>query len=296
MRMSPVVLLAAVLALGSPLSAQTSNYVTDRAAAMKLMSADQYEQALAAFQALAEKSTTDSQKADASDMASRCAVRLKKLDLALDLARRIPNNVPMSKTAIVRAQAAQRDWAGVVATLKDEDPTQWPPSLAGESLLWRGRAHQTLEQGRLAADDLAKAAELLSEHNAKANALLALGSVQRHLLKDNAAALAALQQVHTATNNINRQADAAVASAEIHLQQKQPQDAVREIERINVDQIKNASQQVDVLVMTARCLTEAGQKDAAVAAYQKALEIKGISEARRKEAEAAIASLTATKK
>jgi tetratricopeptide (TPR) repeat protein len=280
-------LLAAVL-LTLPATVQ-ADYIKDRDAAIKLYWADKTAEALAAFNKLAGESTTELQKSDALDWASRSAMKLRQFDQAMELARQIPTD-SMARTAQARVLVQQRQWPAVLDLLKAEDVATWPTAVAAEAWALRGRAATAAEDFKSAAEAYAKAFELSEEHNAKAGALLGLGGARR-ALGELDAAVEAYQKVYTASSNIARQADAAVAVADIRLAQDKPADAVAELARIDLNKVPVKSLQVDLLLARGRAFAKQGDKAQALACYNEAAAHPGASDAQKRSADKAIKEL-----
>lgn len=185
------VILTLTLLLSGAVSA---DYVRDRQAAAKLMRSGKHQEALAAFTKMAEGKVSDFQRADALEQAAACARRLRKFDLAAQLAGRIPLR-PVAATVQMQNLLAMRKAKELVEKFKNEDIDTWPFWKAGEAFYARGRAFCEVGEGTAAEQDLAKAVELTTDDLARARVWLVLGRNREENLKDEEKALAAYSKI-----------------------------------------------------------------------------------------------------
>lgn len=268
--------IVAVIALGLfGGSAARADYPADRKAAEDLMRTGKSAEAMAAFIKLAEGPLTDMQKSDALDRAARLADSLKKYDQAMELAQKIPL-APVSKTCQMAIMQNNYKRAELIEKFKDEDIAAWPDSLKGEAFFQRGLCYYYLKNGPAAEKDLIPAAEFLTEANAYGLALNALGDTYRDLLKDDAKALDAYRRVHT-TSFTYKVSQAAISAAGILTRQGKPDEALQELQRIDMKQVDHPYWRVYMLAAFGDVLgATPGKKAEAVAKYKEALQIPDI--------------------
>lgn len=281
------VLMCAVLLAGS--SVYGADYVLDRRAAIELVKAGKNEEALEAFVALAGIATSDFQKSDALDLAARAADRLKQPERALELALEIPLPA-VSKACRMYLLEGQRKWKEMLEQFQDEDIDAWPDELKGDALFLRGGAHYILKNGTAAERDLKLAAEYLIDPNSRGLCLNRLGDTWRDLLKDDAQAIAAYRQVY-ATGNVYKHCQAAICITAILKSQGKSADAVREFDRIPLDQVTAPYWRSALLVSHAGALAAAGRTDDAITYYQQVQAMQDVPEATRRESAAALKKL-----
>jgi len=99
------------------------------------------------------KKISDFQKSDALQQATRCAIGLKDIKHAEELAARIPLE-PVRKTAQMQILSAQRKWKQIVDDFGDEDLNQWPFWQIGEAAFERAKGHYFTRKAKQAEADL----------------------------------------------------------------------------------------------------------------------------------------------
>ena len=250
-----------------------ADYVEDRKAAIKLVGAGKYEEAMAAFTTMAGGDVTEFQKSDALEQAALCAHRLKRYDQAMELGKQIPL-APVSKTCQMKIMVENRKWKEAVLKFKDEDIASWPDTVIGSASYHRGRAYYFLKDGENAAKDMARAADYLVEDNVKGLALNTLGDTYQHLLKDDEKAIAAYRRCYS-TRNIYKQCHAAMAIANIFTRQKKFDEAIQELDRLGLANVKIPYWRALMLVAYGEVLAAQGNKAGAIAKYQEALQLEG---------------------
>jgi len=253
----------------------SADYISDREAAIKMVEAGKYEEALAAFVRMAEGDVTDFQKSDALEQAALCANRLERYDQAMKLAQSIPLQ-PVSKTVQMRLMADNRKWNELIDKFKDEDIDNWPESVAGEAFYLRGRTYYFLKNGAAAAADLEKAVEYLMEDNIKGLALNTLGDTYQHLLKDDDRAIETYRRVYD-TRNICKHCHAAMGIANVLARQEKYDEALQELARIDMAKVNHAYWNGAMLAAFGNVLAKQGKKAEAVAKYKEALRLEGVS-------------------
>lgn len=261
----------------------------DRDAAVALVKAGKNSEALAAYVKLAEGAGDETQKSEYLYQAALCADWLKQYEQALSLAGRIPL-APYAKTCRMEILTDSRKWAQVVAESTGEDFSAWPDSVRGNAFRLRGEAENNAGKPELAAADLEKAAQALSDGYWRGRSLAGLGNA-RQKLKDEAGALEAYRRA-LADRSVPMlvKCQAAGTAAEILLGQGKPQEAL--------EMVKSVDRTHATLEWPARlqgaeaaALAALGHREEALAAYRQGLKIENLSPARRQAFEAAIQAL-----
>ena len=251
-----------------------ADYVDDRKAAMGLVNAGKHAEALAAFTKMAGGAKSALQKSDALEQAVASAMAMKKHDEAMGLARQIP--LPhVSKTCQMRVLSATRQWTQLVEKFGSENIGAWPEGLDAEAFALRGAAYYAVKDGAKAAADLTQAAGYLTEDNSKGLALNALGDTYQHLLKDDVRALDAYHRVYT-THNIYKHCQAAMAAAGMFCHQGKPDEALKELQSINMSKVTIPVWRCSMLAAFGNTLALQGRKTEAIARYDEALRVEGI--------------------
>lgn len=263
------------------------DYLSDRKAALELVQAGKQEEALSAWIAMAEATTSKVQQTDAFWQAALCADRLKQADQALELAQRIPL-APHAKTCRMQILEGNRRWQEIVDDFQKEDIAAWPESLRGAAYLSRGYAYFVMKQGEAAARDLAAAVDYQTDANSKGYCLNLLGDACRNLLKDDDRALAAYRQAFEA-GTVYKQCQAAVNIAEILSARQKYAEALAELDRVNLDDLAAPFWRGKLFCAQGKLLIRSGKPDEAKAKFAAALEIKDLPDEIRKECEQAIA-------
>ena len=274
-----------------PRDAPAADYLETRRAAFELMAQREYAETLTAFTAMAEGDVTDFQESDALEQAAVCARALKRFDLAMELAGRIPIDA-VAKTVRMRNLLAMRKPKELVGHFKDEDMITWPFWKAGEGFYLRGRAFADTGAGREAEADLAKALEFTTDNRVRLDVWLALGANRENNLKNAAAALEAYQQIAGASRN-NGSATyyrGVQGAARILRKNGKFDDALAILQKVDVAKLRGYWHG-SMLVALGDTLTAAGREDEALAAYREVLTDENVSAADRKAAEEAIRTI-----
>lgn len=212
-----------------------SDYVEVRRAALKLATAGNNQEALAAFETLAGGSATPFQKSDALDQASQLALRLKEADRALALAEAIP--LPAySKLARMRVLIATQRSAELVKQFGDDDLATYPDMILGDAAFSRASAWFVVKDGARAERDLLLAADYATEGNLRGEIFLHLGATYRTLLNDDTRAVDAYRRTYATINEFKR-SSASVAVSSILLAQGKIHEARAELERVDERQM-----------------------------------------------------------
>ncbi len=251
-----------------------ADYVSDRKAAVALVRAGKHEEALAAFTRLIETAASDVQKCDALRQAALCAEGLKRHDLAMQLAKKIPV-APLSKTCQMQLMESRRQWQEIVEKFKGEDINDWPESVRGDAFFARGNAYFLMKDGEAAARDLPQAVEYLTDGNAKALCLICLGDTYATLLKDDAKAVQAYRRAYGA-GNVYKHCEAAMNVAGILMRQRKYGAAVDELHSIKMAEVTAPYWRGRMLSAMGDALAGAGRKADAISRYNEALGINGL--------------------
>jgi tetratricopeptide (TPR) repeat protein len=276
-------LTSAILVAISLAAPAMGDYLSDRKAALELVKATKHEDALVAFVAMAEATTSKVQQSDAFWQAALCADRLKQPEQALELAQRIPL-APHAKTCRMQILEGNRRWQDIIDEFQEENIAAWPESLRGPAYLSRGNAFSVMKQGEPATRDLAAAAEYQTDANSKGYCLNLLGDAYRNLLKDDERATAAYRQAFEA-GTIYKQCQAAVNIAEILSAQQKYAEALEELNRVNLDELTAPFWRGKLFCAQVKLLVLSGKKDEAKAKFATALQIKDLPDEIRKECE-----------
>jgi len=257
-----------------------ADYLAERKAAVKLVRSGKYQEAFDAFMKMAEETGNEVQKSDALEQAALAAHRLNRYDDAIELAKQIPLERRSKACRLNIMDASRKKSEELLAAFKDEDFSDWPPSLAGPAHFARGRAFFRVGQGKRAAEDLAKASELLTNANTKGLACTTLGDTWRKLLKDDDKALEAYRKTYT-TKALYKECYAALSIADILAQRGKFDEAHAEFARIDMEKVTHPYWRVRMLAAMAGLLVKEGRKAEAIAKYEEALRVQGINDKTR---------------
>ena len=160
-------LIPTFLLISSVIYTLNAGYITERTAAMELMTAGKNQEAAEAFITSAEATTNDLQQADALTNAALCLQRLKRNEEAMALVAKI-RSVPLRESAELDLLKGARNWKGVMDKTKDKDLSAWPEKVIFQAYLARGQAETALGQHKDAEVDLLCAQEFTVSPNNKA--------------------------------------------------------------------------------------------------------------------------------
>jgi len=269
-----------------------ADYITDRQAAIALMRTGKTEEALAAFLKMADGPVTPFQKSDALGQAVLCALNLKKDDLALELAGKIPL-APFARTSEMRVLSSTRKWQVLVDKFKDDDIARWPDCVIADASQLRGNAFLALKNGTCAEADYRRAADYAVTSNDRGLFLNHLGDTYRDLIKDDGRAIETYRKVYQ-TDNVYKRCHAAVAVAGILQRQGKADEALQELTRIKLEDLTIPLWRGTMLDALAEALVNVGRRPDAAARYREALQIEGISEATKTRWQNALKELEAS--
>lgn len=270
MKSKRMAMIALVLAV-SGTAAIRADYLSDRAAAVKLLKSGKTEEAFTAFSQLAKVAVGDVQKSDALEQAALCADRLQKSDSALELARQIPKPAH-SKNCQMTLLQNHSQWDELIAKFQDEDLSKWPESIRGQGYLARGHAYYYLKNGAAAVHDMSQAAEFITDNNTRGYCLNLVGDAYHDFLKDDEKALAAYRKTYR-TGTIYKHCHAAIQIAEILKKQKKYAAAVEEFGRLQLDDATASVWRGKVLLAWGEALFAAGKTAEALDKYDAVLKL-----------------------
>ena len=279
-RLNPCVMLKKIVAAGIILSccaAARADYLSDRKAAIKLVSGGTNEAALVLFIKMAEGPFSDFQKADALEQAALCANRLKQYDRALELAKQIPLPAA-SKKCRMNLMRDNGKYAGLIAEFKDEKIDDWPESLVGDGLFSRGTAYYQLKDGKSAEADLKKAVEYIADEHTLGIAWLTLGNNYRGNLKDDQKALEAYAQpvkMMRDGSGYHYSLNAVLSSADILGKQGKYDEALQVLGKADIKKYTGGNLCL-LLAAHADILAGQGRKAEAIAKLNEAVAVKDI--------------------
>ena len=249
-------------------------YIEERKAAAELSKGGKQEEAMAAYIKMAEGNYTDFQKSDALDQAALCASALKQYDRALELAAKIPLE-PYSKTCQMNLMLNNGKGADAAAKFKDEKIEAWPDSIKGEACYARARAFIAAKDGASAEKDLVQAVIYSPDSRLKDKALNALASTYAGLLKNDDKAIDTYRKLYD-LGDLNRQAGAVNAIADIYIRQSKFDKALQELGRVDQSKLQDPYRRGLMLCAAGDALAGAGRKDEAAAKYNEALQVPNV--------------------
>lgn len=266
-----------------------AGYVADRAVAAALDKAGEVAKAQVAFLALAQGELSEFQKSDALEQAAILSNRLKRVDEAIALARQIPL-AHVAKAVEMQILSDHRKRRELIGRFGKEDFSTWPDRLIGNAAHCRGKAYYALKDGKAAERDLKLATEHLLEDNSLGLAQIALGDTYRRLLKDRDKALLCYREAYR-RRNVYKRSNAIMNAAAILREQGKTEAALKELALIPMDRVTLPYWRTRALTSWAGALAGAGRKDEAIAMYEEALALKGITDRTREACRTAVARL-----
>lgn len=272
---SCIILLALCLA-----SVATADDFRDRLdKADELRDKGRYEEAVAAYVALAETRDDLDEQFEAISAAARCArLQLRSEVRALELCDLFEDD-----TYRLGCRAVVYQWASspepVLEDLGGVDMLLWPERLAATGFMVRGQAHYRQGHGQQAVDDFVRAYQF-SQGRPKWGALQRLGDTFRHLMDDEILAEACYRKAISSGGMAWSGLQARESLGDMLIEQERFDDALRVF-----DVRPDGGWRVRMLLGTARVHRATGARDEAVAALEEALATPGISASQREDAE-----------
>jgi tetratricopeptide (TPR) repeat protein len=251
-----------------------------------------YEEALAAYLAMAERhATTDFQRSDALAYAARCACGLRDYTRAGQLADRIPIE-SVAKTVRMENLLAQRQWTALVEQFGDEDLRRWPFWQVGAGAFARGKAHMFSKQGEKADADLQTALKYTVDPRVRINILAEMGSNREVNLKDDAGALEAFRKNLEGKERIGGADEfrSLQRAAAILARQGEFEEAITLHELAAIEKLGGYWRHA-MLLSLGNTLAAAGRRNEALTAYRELLADDAASKRHREAAENAVERL-----
>lgn len=286
------IVLALVLALTSQVFAV--DYIAQRKDAITLMNSGKTDQALVIFLDLAKAQVSDEQKLDAQMNAVNCMIKLKQYEDADKLIASI-DSVPEATLSRMKLLYAHRKWTELYEAAKDVKIEDWHASLQGDAYSLRGAAAMRQKDYELAKADLAKALEYKVSSNDKALALNALAAA--YLEAGETQKAIETYELTLKAGQKYKATTAAVAIARILIKQDKPDEAIAQLEawdkEVSIDALAkfNAVWPTIFHMAYAEALVAQGKTQEAIARYEQALAIEGISAGHKKQVERLIEKL-----
>ena len=269
-----------------------TDYLIQSRAAADLARRGKHEEALAAYLSLAkEDDATEYQKSAALEQAASCARNRRDFDGAAELADQIPIEA-VADTVRMQNLLAGRKSSELIERFGNEDLARWPFWKAGEAYLARGRAYTIAASGDRAEADLQAALELTSDSRTRTSILLGIGINRETILKDDAAALEAYQQIAAQPRNTGS-ADyfrGVQSAARILTRSGKFDDALDTLRLVEIDKLRGYWRGA-LFRSLGDTLNAADQNQEALAAYREVLEETAASAGDRKAAEGAIEAI-----
>lgn len=256
-----------------------------RGEALARVRAGAHELALETLSALHDATGSLYLRSDALELAARSALALERIDLALELAGRIPLP-PQSLRARLRILADRKQWREIVVEFAEAPFADWPEALAADAFYLRGTAWRERGERAAALRDFREAARRTDRVEIVFDlAQLASGLQQDVLAMD---AFLAVQRAQPSGWRFLR---STFARAGILLRNDLAEFALRELEKAEPG--ATGYWRVSLLRIRGDALAALGRSDDAVATYHAALETDGIAQVQREQIKAALTDLTA---
>jgi tetratricopeptide (TPR) repeat protein len=230
--------------------------------------AGKHDEALAAYTAAGEGKFTGLQKSHTLELAASTARRLRKHDLAAQLAARIPI-AAVKKSAQMQSLLDQSKAAQLIAEFGNEDIAAWPFWKRGDGYFARGRARVIAKAGQEAESDLTRALEWTSDPRSRDSILLNLAQNREQNLRDDDGALSRYQEI-VATQKHLGSADqfyAVHGIARIQAKRRQFDEALATLRKVDVNKLQGFWRG-QFQLWQADILQAAGRKDEAQAVYK----------------------------
>jgi tetratricopeptide (TPR) repeat protein len=241
-------------------------------------------EALAAYRAAAEATSTDVQKSYALEQAAGFARGQRQPELGWQLIARIPINAAR-KVAWMQALLDQAEAPRVIEQFAQEDIAAWPFWKAGDGYFVRGRAYSITKDGRAAEADFLHALEWTAEPRLRDSIQQHLGRNRETNLNDDNGALAAWHEIidHAKHVGTAEQYEAVLGIARILTKRRQFEDALATLGRVPLEQAAGVWRGT-LLLAQGDTLQAAARPSEARAVYETVIADKTIDERLRKAA------------
>ena len=277
-----------------PADPTVTDYLIAGRAAAELVRGRKYQDAMAAYVALAAgKDLTDFQKSDAIEHAARCARSLKDFNRTDKLAGQIPIEA-VAKTARMENLLGQRKFDAIIEQFGGEDFSKWPFWQVGAGAFARGRAYAFARAGQKAEADLQTALAYTADARIRTSILATMGSNRETNLRDEDGALEAYRRNYESKGRIGAADEfrSVQNAARILTRRGEFDDALATLHRANIEN-QSGFWRHAMLLALGDTLAAAGRNDEALDAYRDILEDDTASAGHRKRAESAVKGLEA---
>ena len=262
--------------------------------AEELVRSGKRKEALAMYAAAAEgdrRTRTDRQRSHALAQAALIAQGLGDEQAADTYAQAIPIEA-VRQTVQMWQLLTRREPGKVVEQFGKADLAAWPFWQRGPGHYLRGQAFAATGAGKLAEADFQAALQWISEPRTRYNVLLAQGTNRQQNLHDIAGAIEAYQAIIAGDRSLGGATEfrAVQRLAELHTQQRNFDQALAALARVNLDKLQGYW--FDALqLQRGDTLAAAGRTDEALAAYKAVAESKDSPQRARDTAQQRIESL-----
>ena len=275
-----------------PADPTVTDYLIASRAAAELMRGRKYEEALAAYVALAAgEDMTDFQQSDSLEHAARCARSLRDYDRAEELAGEIPIDA-VAKTVRMENLLAQREWNSIIERFGAEGLSEWPFWQVGAGAFARARAYVFTKAGKEAEVDLQTALAYTADTRIRIKILCEMGGNRETNLRDDEAALEAYRQNYKSKTSIGAADEfrSIQNAARILTRRGKFDEALTTLHRANIEK-QNGFWRHAMLLSLGDTLAAAGRKDEALNAFRDVLEDESAEANNRRKAEERLKTL-----
>ena len=283
---------AAAVAVSSFLGAASlhADFDSDYKEARTLYLSREYDKALAAYEKLAQSTQDEKQKQTAYEQAVNSAFRLRDYDKAMSLAKAMPDK-HASINAQARVMLTRRERQEVIELYKAQDMSTWPKTDAADGYNQLAIAYRITGKADEALAALDKAMELDDRDRLVTNYYISRGEILETYKKDLDGALEAYRKAYEVTDEPGRKANASVHTALVLIEQNKGQDALDEVSKPEYEKIQAGYYAGQIAIAKGKALAKLGKKEEAKAAFEKALEVKGLYASQKKTVEAELEAL-----
>ena len=288
-------LIPTFLLISALLSTLNAGYISERTAAMELMTAGKNQDAAEAFIKSAEATTNDLQQADALTNAALCLQRLKRNEEAMALVAKI-RSVPLRESAELDLLKDARNWKGVMDKTKDKDLSTWPEKVIFQAYLARGQAESALGQYEDSDVDLLRAQDFTVSPNNKAISWAMIAENAVRTKADSQKLLDIYAKICALKPSGGMQQRALVARAKIFLDANQYDQALAEIAALEAMPSVQAQWLCTAQINYGDIYAKQGKVAEALACYKKASSMQKAAPETLKEAQTKASALESSSK
>ena len=288
-------LIPTFLLISALISTLNAGYISERTAAMELMSAGKNQEAAEAFIKSAEATTNDLQQADALTNAALCLQRLKRNEEAMALVAKI-RSVPLRESAELDLLKDARNWKGVMDKTKDKDLSTWPEKVIFQAYLARGQAESALGQYEDSDVDLLRAQDFTVSPNNKAISWAMIAENAMRTKADSQKLLDIYAKICALKPSGGMQQRALVARAKLFLDSNQYEQALAEVAALEAMPSVQAQWLCTAQIIYGDIYAKQGKVAEALACYKKASTMPKAAPETLKEAQTKASALENTAK